>query len=196
MVLAQAFGARHPPEYNPTLPPFDSLPPLHPSPQFLSLQQELPTMEALQPTQQLGLQHAYHQNHRYHLVQVLQLQLAHSQQQREQLKLKLVRQEEQIQRLQRQLMHHQQQHTQHIQHPQQLVSPPFRQQLVSQQPILMDSGLQPSMQPSPDLRPSYSQLQHTRDRTSRSTPDQQKNQSQKDLKAAHERAIARYHITS
>ncbi|KAK3821833.1 MAG: hypothetical protein J3Q66DRAFT_427723 [Benniella sp.] len=136
-------------ESHPTLSLFNFLTPQHPSPQSIFLNLQVPTTEALEPTQRLELQHVYHPNQQ--LVQILQLRLAQSQHQREQLQLQLEWQDQQIQHLQSQLVHSHQQH--HTQHPQQVdtsrASSSFQQQrLLSQLVVLMDNGIQPSTQPS------------------------------------------------
>ncbi|KAK3821843.1 MAG: hypothetical protein J3Q66DRAFT_157303 [Benniella sp.] len=135
------------------------LPPLHPSPQPISFNLQVPTTKALESTQRLELQHVYHPNQ--HLVQLLQSRLAHSQQQREQLQLQLEWHSQQIQHLQWQLVHSHQQY--HIHYPQQVdtsrASPSFQQQqLVSQLVVLMDNSIQPSMQSSPVHYPSTPQI--------------------------------------
>ncbi|KAK3821835.1 MAG: hypothetical protein J3Q66DRAFT_386551 [Benniella sp.] len=154
-VLAQAFNARHTLEHQPTLPHINSPLPLHPPPNFLSLHSQVLTLEAPQPMQLQGLQPVYHQNHWVHLVQTLQMQLAQSQQQKEQLQSQLEwqdRQIQQIQHLQWQLMHHHQQ--QPTDHPQQQpndaqASPPSQpQQLLSQQFSMVENDPQLLMLPS------------------------------------------------
>ncbi|KAK3821834.1 MAG: hypothetical protein J3Q66DRAFT_427729 [Benniella sp.] len=136
-------------ESHPTLPLFNSIPPLHPSLQSISLNLQAPTMEAPESAQRLEMQHIPHQ--KQHLFQTLQLRLAHRQHQKEQLQLQLEWQDQQIQHLQWQLVQYHHQH--HTQHPQQLdtsrASSSFQQQqLLSQLVILMDNGIQPSTQPS------------------------------------------------
>ncbi|KAK3821864.1 MAG: hypothetical protein J3Q66DRAFT_427854 [Benniella sp.] len=123
-VVRQALDEGHPLESHPTSPYLNS-----PPPQSLSMHLQVPTIGAMQPTQQLGLQH---------LVLTLQLQLE--------------RKDRQIQHLQRQLVYHQYQQ-QYTQHPQQLVDPQaaplfLQQQLLFQQLVLMDNDPPSVTQPS------------------------------------------------
>ncbi|KAK3821597.1 MAG: hypothetical protein J3Q66DRAFT_438416 [Benniella sp.] len=106
------------------LPPVGSPPPLHPSPQPLSLNMQVPTIEQQPEAHQLRLQHAYLFKPVQEQIQQLQLQ---------------------VQNLQWHITYLQQQHAQLLVIPQ--VEPPLQQQRLFQQQVPMDDSLQSMIQP-------------------------------------------------